>query len=153
MHRALPLLAVAIALSWPAASYPHGTERHFGAVINGRGPTPATGEGRGAPEFTLLALDANFKALERGLEQEQTAEVRDRAQRLPRMAREIVARASHLEALELDQVKLAADAISASAERIDSAAASYEADVVLREVSEVRARIADLGELLRSAED
>ena len=49
----LLILMLASSLAGPLPAYAHGTERHFGTPINGRGAASATG---GSPAFTLLAL-------------------------------------------------------------------------------------------------
>ena len=151
-HRALRLLALMLAWGWAAPSYPHGTERRYGTPINGRSSTAATGESRGAPAFTLLALSANLSALERDLGEGRTSDARERAQRLPGMARELVARTQHLRAPEREQVDLAAQFIAESAERIGSATTGLESESVLREVTLLRGQIAALEDLLRNAE-
>ena len=151
--RFLPLLALIVACGWSEPSHAHGTERPFGTQINGRRSTPATAASRGAPAFTLLALSANLSALERDIGAGKQSEVRARAQHLPGMARDLVARSRHLSAPEREQFDLAARFITESAERIDSAAAGLETEGVLREVTLVRGQIATLKDLLRDADD
>lgn len=148
----MPLI-VLLSLGSSTPSYAHGTERHFGTPINGRGAGPATDGRSGSPAFTLLALTANLNGLERDLREGRTSEVRKRARRLPAMARDLVARSRSLGRREREQVDVSAQVIAEGAERIFSAAPSLEADRVLHEVNLVRARIAALEDLFRNAED
>lgn len=146
----LLMLLLAWNLGGPAPAYAHGTERHFGTPINGRGAAPATG---GSPAFTLLALSANLTGLERDLQEGRIPEIPERAGRLPAMARELVARVRYLELPVLEQVERSAQFIAERAEHIRRAAARLETERVLREVTLVRDRIAILEDLLRNAEE
>ena len=147
-------LALVFVCGFSPPSLAHPTEPQYGAPINSRSsPQATTGESRGKPEFTLLALTANLTALEQDLKEERTAGVRDRAGRLPGMALELVARSDHLGELERRKISLAAQVILTSAERIDSAATGQEDNGVLRELAIVRRQIAGLKDMFRDLND
>lgn len=151
MARATPsLLVLILACGLPALSYAHGTERHFGTPINDRTPAP---DGGGSPAFTLLALTANLGGLERELQEGQTQGVRERARRLPAMARELVRRSAHLGGSERADIDRAAGFITDCAKRIDAAADGGRDSQILRELARLRDRIATLEDLVRAVEN
>ncbi len=148
-RRAPSLLVLILACGLPALSYAHGTERHFGTPINGRSPAPVAG---GSPAFTLLALTANLDGLERDLQEGQIQGVRERARRLPAMARELVQRSAPLGASERAEIDRAAGLIADCAKRIDAAGGVADSQI-LRELARLRDRIATLEDLVRVVEN
>lgn len=148
LRAVLSLLIILHPLAWPSPAHAHGTERHFGTPIIG---VRATNESPGAPEFTLLALRSNLNALERDLEQDRIADVRERAHRLPRMAADLVARCRQMGSQEREQVGRAAQTIAEGARRIAATASAERTREVLRELSVVRGRIGEIERLLLSS--
>lgn len=149
MPTCVPLLALLLVCGWSMPVYAHGTERSFGTSINSRRSAPAADEDPRGAEFTLLALATQLSALERDLGEEQTANVRERAQRLPIMARDLIARSRYLGVSERREVDRAARAIRQSALRMDAAAAGDERAGIIREIRRVREQIGAIESLLR----
>jgi len=150
MHRVALLAFLLIAWSFPAPASAHGTERHFGTPINGRVPDSA--RGRGAPEFTVLAIRATLSGLERDLEERRTTEAQVRAQRVVGMTHELVARCAHLSWADRDQIGLSGREISDSARRIDEAVSARDPAAVHDELTRVREQLTAVEIVLRRAE-
>ena len=148
------LLALAVLIllgGLPAAASAHGTERHFGTPINGRAPD--SNQSRGAPEFTVLAIGATLKSIERDLAEERPTDARERARRVLGMTRELVARCEDLGPTERDQVGLSARVIADGARRIDAALDDRDGTAVRDEMARVREQLAALDGLLHRAND
>lgn len=151
MHGIALLAFLVIAWTLPAPALAHGTERHFGTPINGRAPD--SNRSRGAPEFTVMAIEATLKAIERDLAEERQTEARERARRVPGMTRELVTRCEHLGPAERDQVGLSARAIADGARRIDAAVDDRDGTTLSDEMAHVREQLAALDGLLRRVND
>ena len=76
LFRRITAITILFAIASPSVAWAHGTERHFGTVINGRGgPIPSFDSG-GSPAFTLMLIDSSSHALRSAAEEAQTDVVR-----------------------------------------------------------------------------
>lgn len=132
------------------AAWSHGLERHYGTPIN-EDPAPAARErSGGSPGFTLLVLETTSMALERALDEGRPDEAVERAQRLPRLAKELERRSQELASvggggLEGNTI----EALSAAAERVNACARDADPGTIRSEIVELRRLIRTMQESLR----
>lgn len=146
-------LAVSIVSWWSTPSYSHGLDRDFGASINEQTTQGRSADSGGAAEFTLLALKATLRQLEWDARDGNVSEAHEATRSMRRMADELIARSQSRGDLVSEQAGLAATAIAAHADLIDSAAMGGAAEIILSEVVSLREAIAPFDRTLRSASD